>query len=303
MRISVIIPAYNAADMIVSCLQSVVGVGETEVIVVDDGSSDGTAGLVRSEFPEVIVLQQPNKGVSAARNAGIQAATGDYLAFVDADDSLSHGALQAAAQVAGETRADFLILRSFCGKEEQYPWKSRFQEESGYRKADILAAGYVRGSACGCLFRRAFLLEKDLFFPEGIAMAEDQLFVNSAIAAGADIRFRDLRFYEVSERPGSVSRVFDDCYFQRLAAALRRAPSVISDAPLCSQIRLSIILGMTRAAIVSHRSPAWVYRTAGLGEILPIPVRGVRSHRILLRILNIRYPLLYRLMQARLLVR
>ena len=100
MRISVIIPAFNAADMIVSCLQSVVGVGETEVIVVDDGSSDGTAGLVRSEFPEVIVLQQPNKGVSAARNAGIQAATGDYLAFVDADDSLSHGALQAAAQVA-----------------------------------------------------------------------------------------------------------------------------------------------------------------------------------------------------------
>ena len=57
MRISVIIPAYNAADTIGACLESVVN-GADEVIVVDDGSTDGTADVVRKAFPEVVVLQQ-----------------------------------------------------------------------------------------------------------------------------------------------------------------------------------------------------------------------------------------------------
>ena len=71
MRVSVIIPAFNAAVTLPSCLDSFMD-GTVEVIVVDDGSTDGTAEIVRKSYPSVRLLQQPNRGVSAARKSSQQ---------------------------------------------------------------------------------------------------------------------------------------------------------------------------------------------------------------------------------------
>ncbi len=87
--VSAVIPAYNAADTIERALNSVYAQtyeNIIEVIVVDDGSTDDTAQIVRDKFPDVILIQQENGGNAAARNTGIAAATGEYLAFLDADD-------------------------------------------------------------------------------------------------------------------------------------------------------------------------------------------------------------------------
>lgn len=87
-KISVVVPCYNASQWISATLDSVLDQDWTdlEVIVVDDGSSDDSAQIVRENFPEVRLVQQDNKGVAAARNKGISLATGDWIAFVDADD-------------------------------------------------------------------------------------------------------------------------------------------------------------------------------------------------------------------------
>ena len=86
--ISVVIPCYNAERWISATLHSVMAQNwpNLEIIVVDDGSSDRSAELVRSQFPNVILLEQKNSGVAAARNLGIANAKGDWIAFVDADD-------------------------------------------------------------------------------------------------------------------------------------------------------------------------------------------------------------------------
>lgn len=87
-QISVVIPAYNAEKYIARAVESVLKQTRPadEIIVVDDGSTDKTADMVRAFGDRVRLIQQPNAGVSAARNAGIRAARGNWIAFLDADD-------------------------------------------------------------------------------------------------------------------------------------------------------------------------------------------------------------------------
>jgi glycosyltransferase involved in cell wall biosynthesis len=88
MNISVIIPTWNRAARLANALQSVFAqtLPAAEVIVVDDGSTDDTRRLVRSRFPDARYIYQSNRGVSRARNTGIQAASGDWIALLDSDD-------------------------------------------------------------------------------------------------------------------------------------------------------------------------------------------------------------------------
>ena len=85
--ISTIIPVYNGERYLAATLASALAQAypRQEIIVVDDGSTDGTAAIVRAH-PTVRYLHQPNQGHGAAKNTGLAAATGDYLAFLDADD-------------------------------------------------------------------------------------------------------------------------------------------------------------------------------------------------------------------------
>ena len=86
--ISTIIPVYNRSQPVLRALRSVYAQRSPvdEVIVIDDGSTDETIQCIRSEFPEVIVISQKRQGVSHARNRGIDAAHGNWLAFLDSDD-------------------------------------------------------------------------------------------------------------------------------------------------------------------------------------------------------------------------
>jgi glycosyltransferase involved in cell wall biosynthesis len=100
MTISVIIPTYNRAHTLPRALDSVFAQNHLpiEVIVVDDGSDDGTENLIQSDYPEVIYLSQDNLGVSQARNRGIKQAQGEWLALLDSDDAWLAEKLQVQLQ-------------------------------------------------------------------------------------------------------------------------------------------------------------------------------------------------------------
>lgn len=99
--ISVIIPAYNRKDVIRRALDSVLGqsLPADEVIVVDDGSTDGTSDIVAQHYPSVILIRQANQGLPAARNVGIARATGDLIALLDSDDCWLPEKLRLQAEV------------------------------------------------------------------------------------------------------------------------------------------------------------------------------------------------------------
>lgn len=88
-RVSVVIPTYNRRAWIGRALDSVLAQSAPpiEIIVVDDGSDDDTAGFVKAQYPDVRLIEQPNRGVSAARNVGIELACGDWIALLDSDDA------------------------------------------------------------------------------------------------------------------------------------------------------------------------------------------------------------------------
>jgi glycosyltransferase involved in cell wall biosynthesis len=94
--VSVIVPTFNRRDVLPRALDSVLlqrGVGAVELIVVDDGSTDGTEEMVRAKYPQIRFLRQENQGVSAARNRGIQVAQGEWIALLDSDDYWLEGKL------------------------------------------------------------------------------------------------------------------------------------------------------------------------------------------------------------------
>ncbi len=96
-RVSVVIPSFNRAASLPRALDSVLAQTRPadEIIVVDDGSSDGSAELLATRYAGITCLRQPNQGVSAARNLGIQHASGDWIAFLDSDDTWLPDKLQA----------------------------------------------------------------------------------------------------------------------------------------------------------------------------------------------------------------
>lgn len=97
MKISAIIPTYNRVQVLPRAIQSVLvqTLPAHEIIIVDDGSTDNTAETVAEQFPQCRYIEQSNQGVSAARNRGIEVATGEWLAFLDSDDEWLPGKLEA----------------------------------------------------------------------------------------------------------------------------------------------------------------------------------------------------------------
>jgi len=112
--VSVIIPLFNKAGTVGRAIESVLAQKNvvTEIIVVDDGSSDGSAAVVRSLNAPVILVEQSNAGPSAARNAGAILATAPFFTFLDADDEYTHGALDSMLEAAQTTGAR-LVIGSF----------------------------------------------------------------------------------------------------------------------------------------------------------------------------------------------
>ena len=174
LRVSVVLPTYNRGWIVEQALDSVLDqdYGNLELIVVDDGSSDDTPRLLSAYGNRIRVIRQVNRGVSAARNAGIQAATGELIALLDSDDAWLPG--KVTAQVAFFTdNPDALI----CQTEEIWirngvrvnPGK-RHRKEAGMIFERSLALCLVSPSAV--MMRRSLLDEVGLF-DETLPACED----------------------------------------------------------------------------------------------------------------------------------
>ena len=96
MNISVVIPTYNRVELLKRSIDSVINqtIKPFEIIIVDDGSNDGTVGMVKKKYDSLKLIKQKNKGASAARNSGIKASSGEWICFLDSDDEWKNDKLE-----------------------------------------------------------------------------------------------------------------------------------------------------------------------------------------------------------------
>lgn len=124
-KISVIIPCYNVEKYIEKCLDSVInnGMDDIEIIVINDGSKDDTLKILKDykeKYSSIILIDQNNQGPSAARNAGIKKATGEYITFLDSDDWIEPRMYNTMYEKAKEGNFDIVA----CGINIVYPNKT-----------------------------------------------------------------------------------------------------------------------------------------------------------------------------------
>jgi len=96
MNISVVIPTYNRIELLKRSIDSVINqtIKPSEIIIVDDGSNDGTEAMVKKQYDSLKIIKQKNKGASAARNSGIKASSGEWICFLDSDDEWKNDKLE-----------------------------------------------------------------------------------------------------------------------------------------------------------------------------------------------------------------
>ena len=187
-----------------------------EVILIDDGSNDNSLGCFASNLPrvDVITISQQNKGLSAARNAGILKATGDYLLFLDADDFLLPNAIYNILEVLNSEKPDILFGRYLkwnphTGFKKPPKYDYRPPKDRKKRTEYILSAlPEPSWNAWRYVCKRSLILEKKLFFEEGI-LCEDVPWSLRLLESVDTISFLQTPFYAYYQhRPGSImSRV------------------------------------------------------------------------------------------------
>ena len=182
--LSVIIPVYNCAPVILRCLDSI-DYPDAEIIVIDDGSSDDSAKVVMDyarNHAGVRLLQKANGGVSSARNMGIDAATGKYVMFVDADDYLVPDGIVRMVDLAESEEADIVKYKiEFVGNDSNmdkcsirdYPFSFEIIPNRG---SVLLRYDISDYHVVDAVFRRAVIIENDIRFHTDLLLREDDVF-------------------------------------------------------------------------------------------------------------------------------
>lgn len=188
--ISIIVPCFNAEATVAETIESALSQAvDCELIAVDDGSRDGTADVLRGFGDRIIALFGPNRGVSAARNSGIEIARGQWILFLDSDDLLSPGTVGMRLQAAGSDH-DLVICdwREFSVENgEVIEGRLRSVDEAAILQEPELAMATDAWAPPAAVLYRRTLVDKVGGFRADLPVIQDARFLFDAAYHGADI--------------------------------------------------------------------------------------------------------------------
>lgn len=214
--ISVVLPVYNVANYLEQCLNSLLSqtFQDFEIIVVDDGSTDGSSDILavyNQMIPKLHLYTQENAGLSAARNIGLQQATGKYIYFLDSDDYLELDTFEKCMQLAESYQLDFVKFDAQPFSEtgqvgwNRYDSKAVLEPRRLYQLDEWLEKQYQHYNSPVWLFliRHSVIRENGLAFQEGL-LHEDELFTPQLFAVSKRMMYLDKAFFNRRYRRDSI---------------------------------------------------------------------------------------------------
>ncbi len=201
--ISFIIPVYNVpTEMLCECLDSIIRLSlrksEREIIVVDDGSQVSPLGALNNYLDDIIYIRQKNGGLGCARNRGLQNATGQYIQFVDADDTLITNQYEHCLDIARFKGPDMVMFEFSRQDQSQKVYADQKAATGRY----LLRHQNIKATACGYLFKATIL--GNLRFTTGI-YHEDEEFTPLLILRAGSIIQTDAEAYFYRSREASIT--------------------------------------------------------------------------------------------------
>lgn len=230
--LSVVVPSYNCAPWLERAIASALSVdcAEIEVVIVDDGSVDETPALcemLQQRNPGIKVIRQSNQGLSAARNAGIDASIGEFIVLLDADDELIPFDSSQLRAFDGDMLR--IGLEEIGVDGEIHFWMEDATAEAGpaYLQRH-LAAKSLYIPSCAYVYRRSFLSRNRLRFSPGL-IHEDMLFTVEALLKAACVRATSALLYRYYRRAGSITLQHSMLVVQRRVESLSQIAQAVID--------------------------------------------------------------------------
>lgn len=243
-KISIIVPIYNAEQFISKCVDSILSQTERslELILVNDGSPDNS-GKLCDEYAQqdgrVKVIHQKNAGVSAARNAGIAAAAGDYIGFVDSDDWIEPQMFERLLAEAKRSGSDVVMCDATTVYDDgrtQADTITQLSENRILKKSDFTPSLLLEmaGSACRCIYKNDRYSDKlckhPLAFPLGVKFSEDRIFNLYVFGYANKVCYIKESYYNRFMNVKSAVHRFHQDYFE----AYKKAADGIEQAIHCA---------------------------------------------------------------------
>ena len=215
--LSIVVPVYNVEKYVAECLESLLQLDNAEIIVVNDGSSDLSLEVVvdiQQRNKNIKVITQENAGLSAARNSGLMACTGDYVYFVDSDDIANDFGVSEAYDYAKKKNLDIAQCHIEVFKDGVFNERHLFRDVRYRKNSEILNGDkyfkkYVRSGefpipVFSNIYKRSYLLKHDLFFLNGV-IHEDVEWVPRVFSMAGDVAFlnKTICYYRIRE--GSIT--------------------------------------------------------------------------------------------------
>ncbi len=271
--ISVIVPVFNAAPQLERCIQSLLAqtLASCEFIFINDGSTDDSRTIIeqfQKTDSRIILINQENQGVSAARNAGLSIARGEYLGFADADDTVNPEFFEKMVGLARENKADVVLSNYLLhqGQKEELI-------KHGFDQSKLMEATLIKGQVIPYLiasdalnavwtkiFKRELVVNNQITFPVGMALGEDGCFNLQAFYHAKLIYATDYAGYHYHENEGSATRNFaQKDYFKPITEEYQRDYSVYGNfglkSPKMTQLKAEKFLSKTLSLLHEYTHP------------------------------------------------
>lgn len=215
-KISFIVPVYNVQKYIKQCVESLCNqtIKDIEIIIVDDGSEDDSIKIIKQfNDKRILIISQENRGLSAARNAGLEIANGEYIAFIDSDDFIGDNkAYEEMYNIAINEKSEIVAGNAiwYYSEEKKYTmlrdktlfFKSPMDSEQFF--ISCMKSNMVYAPVWLNLYKRSILVNNNIWFKEGV-YHEDEEFTPRVLLKANKVSIYNKTFYIYRQRGGSIT--------------------------------------------------------------------------------------------------